>query len=229
VAKMKTITNGAAYLFNYFFGFLKNNKAMRSAIPGIRGHVEIEVRSKDGREVYRDRGDNIILSRGKEEIMALLWEDSSKTIPPDPSRELGGSVKSLSRIAVGDGGADPSTLLTPKSLDSSRTTLFNEVWRQDFDSPGGISHPSSNSLRCVATVESAGIPASRFNSSNNGYYLNEAGLVISVPGIYTNGNPDPATPDANEILFSHKAFKSFPFDPGLSMTATFYWTVYIVL
>lgn len=208
---------------------IKKKLQFRTRISGIEGYVEIEVRDSFGNLVYSEEGKNVLLTRGKEEIMAILWDDALKTIPPDPSRELGGTVKSVARLTLGDGGADPSTLLTPKSLDPSRTTLFNEVWREDFDSPGGTSHPSQNSLKFATTVSSAAIPTARFNPANNGYYLNEAGLVISVPGTYADGLPLPSAPDANEIQLTHKTFKSFPFDPGLGMTATFFWTLYIVL
>ena len=214
-------------LFKRIFNILMKKNMMSSKIPGIYGYMNVVVKDKGGRVLYKDEGPNTLLITGKEQILALLWDDALKTIPPDPSRELAGTVKSICRFVVGNGGAEPSNLLVPKSLDSSRTTLYNEVWRQDVDLPGGITHPANNSLRFITTVDSSTIPEARFGSL--GKYINEAGLVISIPGYYANGEPNPATPDSNEVQLTHKTFKSFPFDPGLTMTATFLWELYIVL
>jgi len=185
---------------------------------GIYGYVELEVHDKNGKLIHKEEGENVVLDRGKEEIMYLL-RDNVWGLGGD--REIAGTVKSIARLAVGDGGADPGSLLTPKTLDKTRTTLFYEVWRQDVTS---MAHPTSHSLRTTTDVLSAGVATASFNPANGGYYANEAGLVISRPGHFIT-----SVPEAGEILFTHKTFKSFPFDPTLAITATFKWTIYIVL
>lgn len=185
---------------------------------GIEGYVEIEARNDKGDIIFYDEGKNVVLDRGKEEIIYLL-RDNSFGAPGD--REISGTVKSVSRLAVGDGGADPGSLLVPKTLDKTRTTLFYEIWRQDI---ANITHPSTYALETTTDVVSTGVPTARFNPANGGYYMNEAGLVISRPGHFVT-----SVPEAGEVLLTHKTFKSFPFDPLLNITSTFKWTIYIVL
>lgn len=194
----------------------------------IKGRVKLSVHDKNGLLVYQEEDNNILLQDGKAEIMNILWADLWKTIPPDPSRQINASVKSLARLCIGDSGADSATLLVPKPLDATRTGLFHEVWRQDFDSPAGVPsgliRPAPNTLRSTTTVLSATIPPANFYGPNGGAYINEAGLVLSVPGEFANG-----VIGIGEVQLTHKTFKSFPFDPALSMSATIQWDIYIVL
>lgn len=194
-------------------------KQRNSKAPfGIKGYMELEVRNEKGDIIHKDSGDNVILDRGKEEIIYLL-RDNVWGLGGD--REINAVVKSVSRLAIGDGGADPGTLLVPKTLDKTRTTLFFETWRQDISA---MAHPTAYSLETVTDVLSGSLLTTYFNPANGGYYLNEAGLVISRPGFWATNVPEPG-----EVLLTHKTFKSFPFDPALNITTTFTWTIYIVL
>jgi len=186
---------------------------------GFEGYIEIDVKDQHGRIIHSEKGKNVVLNVGKYEVMTILRDDAWGPTPP--TREIGGVVKSIARLAVGDGGADPGTLLVPKALDKTRTSLFHEVWRQDFST---LTKPTQSSIQTVTDVLSNTIPVANYNPANGGYFLNEAGLIISLPGVYVAGTSDPA-----EVNFTHKTFKSIDFDPALNMTATVRWTIYIVM
>jgi len=186
---------------------------------GIHGKVEIHVRDKDGKLIFEEKDDNVVLTQGKYEIMKMLRNNAA--------REILGTPRSICRLVVGDGGCPSSDLFTPKTLDKSRTALFYPVHIRDITSS---SHPTGDALEIIVDILSDDLIVGDFNPANAGEYLNEAALVSSIPGTYVAGKPgDPGVDSASEVEITHKTFKSFPFTPGQTITATIKWTLFIVL
>lgn len=194
-------------------------KRASEEIPGINGIVEVTVKDSNGLIVYYDKQKNVVLDVGKTEIMDILRNNIA--------RETAGTVRSLCRFAVGDGGADPSSLQTPKSLDKSRTGLFNEVHRKDITSS---IKSSGNAIEFTVDINSNSLSASDFNGANAGEYLNEATIIASMPGTYAAGHHlTGGVVGPDDVLITHKTLKSFPFTPGLNINATFKWTLFVSL
>jgi len=188
-------------------------------VSPIVGHLELSVVDDSNTEIFTLDDDNVVLTQGKYEIMKLLRDNAG--------RETNGVVRSISRLVVGDGGCPSNDLFTPKTLDKSRVSLFNPVHITDITSS---SHPSSDSLEIITSINSNNLSVSDFNAANGGEYLNESSLVSSIPGVFSSGKPgSPGVDDPSEVSVTHKTHKSFPFTPGLSITATWKWTLYIVL
>lgn len=199
---------------------MRGTFSFRDPLPGVHGIVEVLVRDADGKVIYSEKQKNIVLDVGKTEIMDLIRNNVA--------RETGGTVRSFCRFAVGDGGADAASLLTPKALDKTRTGLYREVWRQAVTSD---TKPSGNAIEFTIDINSNSLLASYFNPANGGEYINEATIIASIPGTYPDGNGT-ATPGAigpDDVSITHKTFKSFPFTPGLGIQATFKWTIYVIL
>lgn len=194
--------------------------SFRDEIKGIHGIVEVTVRDRDGKVIYSEKQKNVILEAGKTELIDILRNNAA--------RETSGTVRSLCRFAIGDGGADAASLLTPKALDKTRTSLYREVWRQDITSD---SKPVDNAIEFTIDINSDSLNASYFNSANGGEYINEASIIASIPGTYPDGNAvaTPTSVGPDDVNITHKTLKSFPFTPGLGIGATFKWTIYIIL
>ena len=199
---------------------IKPTKQFVSELKGINGYVEITVRDEDGNVIFEDSDKNLVLTAGKEDIMNILRDDNA-------GKQTSGTVRSIARFSIGDGGAPSNSLFTPNALDPARTTLFNEVRRVEITSH---SKPTGNSIEVVVDINSNTTVIGDYNPANNGAFVNEAAMWLSVSGTFTEGHPSsPGVTDPSEVMLVHKAFKSFPFDPGLNITATFKWTIFIVL
>lgn len=184
----------------------------------IRGEVEITAKDSGGNVIFQHDDKNVILDAGKYKIMDILRDTAA-------NKEIAGTTMSISRFSIGDGGAAASSLNVPKTLDKTRTSLYNEVHRKDVTSH---SKPDQNSIEFIVDILSDDLAAGDFNAANGGEYVNEAGLVLSISGTYTSGHPlTVGVTDPLEVALSHKTHKSVPFTPGLGITLTYRWKIFI--
>lgn len=154
---------------------------------------------------------NIILDGGKGSIINSLYT---------------GNIKQICRMSIGDRGTLASDQTVPKSPTADRTTLYNEVYRGDVDAIT----LGFNEIRFVKTFSASSVPITSFSNQSNPI-VNEVALVLAD---LISGSPlprapiyPPALPDADELLFAMRTFKSVPFDASNDLSITVRYTIYI--
>ncbi len=159
--------------------------------------------------------ENIILNQGKAEIIKALSTGDSRI---------------LARMAVGDRGALPSNTQVPKVPDRTRTSLYHEVFRQDIQTIVTTTSGDTNEILMVATFNAVDIPVTSF-LDQSAPMINECGLVLCDVIL---GRPlprpivaAPATPDADELLFTHLPFNSVPFKAAEEVSVTVRYKVFV--
>lgn len=200
--------------------FVSKHKEEAEDNAFFRGEVEIIAKDSQGNIFFREEDKNVILDNGKYKLMDIMRDLAA-------NKEIGGTTMSLCRFSIGDGGAEPATLNIPKATDKSRTTIYNEIRRMDITTH---SKPVQNAIEFQVDILADDLVPGDFNAANGGEYVNEAGLVLSITGSLTTGNPStPGTTDLAEVPFSHKTHKSIPFTPGSGITLTYIWRIYCAL
>lgn len=185
---------------------------------GFKGELSVDI-FRNNKQIDHVYVPNIVLDQGKTEIMLILTSDVL--------RETSGSVRSICRLAIGDGGATGSAYNIPKARDKTRSGLFYEVHRKDIDS---FTRPDPNKVTFVTEVLSSNLSLPDFNPAMGDAYINEAGLVSSLPATYVDGPPSGiGVVGPDDVLVTHTTFPSIPFQPALGLTARFRWTLTAVL
>ena len=208
-------------LFRKMLAQLRSFLRVQETVPfSIRGEVDITARDRAGTVFFQEQHKNVILDQGKYKVADILRDTLANKV-------IGGTVLSLARFAIGDGGAESTSLNTPKPVDKARTGLFREIRRLDITSH---SKPDPNVIAFQVEILSDDLSAGDFNPANAGEYVNEAGLVLSVSGVLTDGNPNTGgTTDPAEVVFSHKTHKSIPFTPGQGIVINYAWRIFVVM
>lgn len=175
---------------------------------------------------------NIILNQGKDAII-----DSLTT----------GTIKKLTRMAVGDRGTIPSDSTVPKVPTATMTGLYNEVYRSDAEAIiKNIGTATIHEVKLVKTFAAVDVPITAFSNQTKPV-INEVGLVminpagsagatrlpISGPYIYPTGTPPEIAvspynyPPTDEVVFSLRTYKSVPFEAANDIAVTIRYTIYI--
>jgi len=160
--------------------------------------------------------ENIILNIGKDKAIQAMVD---------------GSVNPIGRMAIGDRGTIPSDSSVPKVPVETMTTLYNEVYRADYDGVTldvGVT-PTVHEARFVKTFSATEIPIAAFSNQAKPV-VNEVALVTYNPSI--QGLPRaavwaPNTPMSDEALFSIRTFKSVPFEAANEISVTIRYTIFI--
>jgi len=159
---------------------------------------------------------NIIVNTGKDKVIAAIE---------------GGLMDYVARMAIGDRGTIPSDVTVPKVPTDTMTSLYNEVFRDDVDAVVlNIGTPTVHEVKFIKTFSATGIPITAF--SNQALpIVNEVALITIDEG---TGGPlprasvtAPATPSADERMFSIRTFKSVPFEAANDIAITIRYTIYI--
>lgn len=164
----------------------------------------------------KDTVENIIVNNGKDKVIQALTS---------------GFINQICRMAIGDRGALASNLQVPKVPTETMTSLYNEVFRSDVDATiENIGTPDDHAVTLVKTFSTAEVPLTSFSNQANPV-VNEVGLIMcDLFGGAPRPRPDvaaPATPDADESLFSIRTFKSVPFDAADEIAVTIKYTVFV--
>lgn len=199
-------------------------KGRPTIIPGellydIKGHkvyksdaINFDDTSLINKSVY----ENIIFNQGKDKFIQGLTS---------------GFVLVLARMAIGDRGTIPSDPTVSKVPVATMTGLYNEVYRDDIDSTVlNIGTPTIHQVTFTKIFSAVDIPLSSFSNQANPV-VNEVAVVMCD---LLGGNPlprppvaYPATPDADELGFAMRAFKSVPFEAAQSISVTIRYTIFI--
>lgn len=193
-------------------------------IPGelmfdMRGHkvyksADIDFSGTTILEKFEDK--NIVFNQGKDKVIESLTT---------------GFIRVIARMAIGDRGTLPSDQTVPKVPTATMTNLYNEVYRDDVDTTVlNIGTPTTHEVKFIKTFSSLDIPVTSFSNQANPV-VNEIALVMAD---LLGGNPlprppvsYPGTPDADEVCFSMKTFKSIPFDAATQVSITIRYTIFI--
>lgn len=159
---------------------------------------------------------NIILAQGKDSVIESLTS---------------GFIKVIARLAIGDRGTLPSDQTVPKVPDAAQTGLFNEVFRSDVDTVSlNVGTVGTHEVTFIKTFSALDVPITAFSNQANPI-VNE---VILVMADLLTGNPlprpdvaSPGTPDADELAFSLRTFKSVPFEAANEISITVKYTIFI--
>lgn len=127
---------------------------MTQDIIQSNGLVEFTIKDVDNDKIVYNKRKNTVLSLGKQLLARSLSNDVNS--PYDFY---------IDRMVFGTGGEDGEI---PRSVDSGRTSLFNEVLEISVSSTWDSDFPTQ--VKFTGTIES---------SSANGFTLNEAALKTS--------------------------------------------------
>ena len=159
--------------------------------------------------------ENIILNQGKDRIIQTIGS---------------GFFNFVARMAIGDRGALPTDQTVPKVPTADMTSLYNEVYRDDVQSTVlDIGTPDKHSIKFIRIFSALDVPISSFSNQANPL-VNEVGLVTIDPDEAPLPRPPvtpPADPDADEMIFSIRTFKSVPFQAENEIAVTIRYTIYI--
>jgi len=159
---------------------------------------------------------NVIVNSGKDKLINAVAT---------------GAVNVICRMAIGDRGTLPSDPSTPKQVNASMTSLYNEVHREDIDlAILDIGTAEKHEVRFVKTFSATDIPLSAFSNSG-APVINEVGLITAdlISGSPLPRDPvsSPATPDEDEALFAVRTYKSIPFEAANDISLTVRYTIYV--
>lgn len=159
---------------------------------------------------------NIIFNQGKDRIIESLTT---------------GFIRVIARMAVGDRGTLPSDSTVPKIPVATMTNLYNEVYRSDVDTTVlNVGTPTVHEVKFIKIFSAVDVPITAFSNQATPV-INEAALVMCD---LLSGNPLPRpavaypnTNDADEVVFSMRAFKSIPFEAANDISITIRYTIFI--
>lgn len=159
---------------------------------------------------------NIIFNQGKDTVIESLTT---------------GFIKVIARMGIGDRGTLPSDSTIPKVPVATMTGLYNEVYRADVDTTVlNVGTPTLHEVKFIKTFSSLDIPLTSFSNQANPV-VNEINLVMAD---LLSGNPlprppvsYPGIPDADELSFSMRTFKSIPFDAATQVSITIRYSIFI--
>jgi hypothetical protein len=159
---------------------------------------------------------NILTNVGKDKVILALFN---------------GTVDQIGRMACGDRGTLPSDSTVPKIPVATMTSLFNEVYRKNVDAfTTNVGTPSVHEVKFTTSFNAVDIPITAF-SNQASPVINEVGLITFDQGVADLSTrlpvAAPATPLADERLFSIRTFKSVPFDAANEISVTIRYTIFI--
>jgi hypothetical protein len=193
---------------------------------GLRGRVEIiAVARRTGEVIHHEKQDNIILYQGNAEVIKTLFSTNPATKP-----------RVITRQAIGDQGTIPADPQVAKVPVKGQTALFHEIYRKDVDSSTqtilgtNVNPGDKNECLLIATFNAVDIPLSAYSNPSQPR-VNEVGLIVIDPtaagGLTRAAVSAPTAPDADEVLFSIRCFKSIPFDIANDVSITIRYTVFL--
>lgn len=159
---------------------------------------------------------NIIVNQGKDASISCLAT---------------GQQQPVLRMAIGDRGTLASDPTVPKVPLATQTALFNEIYRADIDAlVVNIGTPTVHQVQFLKTFNATSIPLSAFSNQANPV-VNEVGLITAPAGGGLNPFPrlpvsSPALPVNDELLFSIRTFKSFPFEAANDIALAIRYTIF---
>lgn len=167
------------------------------------------------RLISKQEINNIIVDLGKDEVIQSLTT---------------GFVHPIVRMAIGDRGTIPSDQTVPKVPTADKTTLYNEVYRDDVDATVlNIGTPTAHEAQFIKAFSSLVIPLTSFSNQANPI-VNEVGLVtanLNLTPLPRSAIAAPATPLADEVLFAMRTFNSVPFQAANEIAVTVRYTIFI--
>lgn len=182
---------------------------------GLKVYDAVELVYNESDLVEKTEIENIILDLGKDSVISSLYT---------------GQIKTIARMAIGDRGTLASDQTVPKSPTSVQSALYNEVYRGDMDAVTANVGNGVHQVQFVKTFSASEVPVTSFSNQSNPI-VNEVALVMAD---LISGNPlprpaiyPPTTPDADELLFAMRTFKSVPFDAANDLSITVRYTIYI--
>lgn len=196
--------------------FIKPGKVIGES-GGIKLYDKYLVTPGDAEVLRREVIHNIIVNTGKDKVITALVQ---------------GAIHQLGRMAIGDRGAFPSDLTQPKTPTEDMTALYNEVYRADADAiVPDVGTPNVHEVQLVKTFEAADVPITAFSNQATPI-INEVGLITFDSTAVDGPLPRvpvaaPATPPADERLFSIRTFKSVPFEVANEISVTIRYTIFI--
>lgn len=130
-------------------------------------------------------------------------------------------------MAVSGTGVNPGTVVF--SVNSS--TQFTLSSSATVSSPETLTlSGAANECRYIATFNATDVALSAYANPNQPR-VNEVGLVFINPSIQPPGSrvavTAPATPLADEVIMSHRTFKSVPFEIANDASITIRYTIYM--
>ena len=180
----------------------------------IKGFVDLLIYEK-GVLKQRICRKNIVLNRGKAEIITGLTTGTNRV---------------LARMAIGDRGTLPSDTTQPKTPEASRTSLYAEVYRQDVEVTSTTTEDATNEVLLVTTFRAVDIPVTSYTDQTDPV-INEVGLVLIdlISGAPLPRSPiaAPNAPNADEVLFAMRTFKTVPFEAANETAVTVRYTIFI--
>jgi len=189
-------------------------------LPGPRKiYADAKIDFSAAKLLYVDDNKNLVVNAGKDQVIQSLGI---------------GIVKQVCRMAIGDRGTIPSDSTQPKTFDGTRTSLFNEVYRDDVDVTTLNIGPSAvpagtHEIKFIKTFDATTIPLNSF-SNQAAPVVNEVGLIAA--DLFT-GAPlprapvaAPSAPLADEDLYAMRTFKSVPFDAANQIAVTIRYTLF---
>lgn len=157
----------------------------------VKGFLSLYSLSRDGSRTLLHADKNIITSVGRTRVAELL---------------AGLSTSFVNQMAIGDGGAPQSDLLTPIVPVLSDTDLVHELTRTSTVNP----LVQVQTLKFTSTFLTASLTDPDF--------INPANKVVNEAGLFAQDN----------ILFARKTFPSIPFAPGDRVGVIAEWEIEVL-
>lgn len=182
---------------------------------GIKFAKKCDIIYEPSQLIRQETMHNIIVNTGKDKVITALVQ---------------GQIHQIGRMAIGDRGAFPSDLTQPKTPTEDMTELYNEIYRGDVDAViPNVGLPGVHEVQFVKTFEAVLIPITAFSNQATSI-INEVALItfdetqgpLPRPPIIA-----PATPQADESMFSIRTFKSVPFEVANEISVTIRYTIFI--
>ena len=186
-------------------------------VNGVKLYDRYDMSLEGVETLHQETIHNIIVNGGKDRVITALVE---------------GSINQIGRMAIGDRGAFPSDLTQPKTPTEDMTALYNEVFRGDVDAiVPNVGTPTTHEVQFVKTFEAVNIPITAFSNQATPV-LNEVALITFDDAATAGPLPRlpviaPATPPADEAMFSIRTFKSVPFEVANEISVTIRYTIFI--
>lgn len=184
-------------------------------IAGLKMYQSADIDFSNVEILQHEDFKNIVFNQGKNRVIESLTT---------------GFIRVIARMAVGDRGTIPSDSTVPKVPTADMTGLYNEVYRDDVDTTVLNLTDDDHEVKFIKIFSAVDIPITAFSNQANPV-INEAALIMCD---LLSGNPLPRpavaypnTPDADEVAFSMRAFKSIPFEAANDISVTIRYTIFI--
>lgn len=183
---------------------------------GLKVYSSCEIDFSTCDVFFKDDVKNVIVNTGKDKFINAI---------------VSGAVNVICRMAIGDRGTLPTDPSTPKQVNASMTSLFNEVYRADVDMAVlDIGTPDKHEVKFIKTFTASDIPLTAFSNAG-APVVNEVGLITAD---LISGDPlprppvsSPNEPEGDESLFAMRTYKSVPFEAANDITLTVRYTIYV--